>query len=163
MAAKKNVELTFADIVMGAKADVIKKAYEARLQIDEHLAAREEAYRRIAELEQKIEDIVGSPGDFVFPPPPLPVVGNRNTAESRRTSDKTGSGTRSKTKSKGASSGQRTQAPGAKTSPSSSQKTGDEAQPPTPKDDDTGTQNDDTSTSSSTDQNPSASQNTPKN
>lgn len=88
MATKKSQELTFADIVMGARADLIKQAYEARLKIDEQLAAREEAYRRIAELEQQIEEIVGMPGQFVYPAPPLPVAGVSSPSETRRTFDK---------------------------------------------------------------------------
>lgn len=104
MAAKKNTELTFTDIVMGAKAEVIKQAYEARLKIDEQLAAREEAYRRIAEIEQSIEDIVGSPGEFVYPAPPLPVAGIGTPSENRRTFDKPSKSTRPNSTSKSSSS-----------------------------------------------------------
>lgn len=73
--AKKRQELGFIDIVMGADADVIKQAYEARLKIDEQLVLREEAYRKIAELEEKVEEIIGEPGEFIFPAPPLQVAG----------------------------------------------------------------------------------------
>lgn len=73
--AKKVMKLSFLDIVMGAEAETIKAAYEAKLRIDEQLALREEAYRRIAEIEDKIEEIVGEQGQFVFPAPPLPIAG----------------------------------------------------------------------------------------
>lgn len=73
--AKKRQELDFIDIVMGANAEVIKQAYEARMKIDEQLVLREEAYRKIAELEEKVEEIIGEPGEFIFPAPPLQVAG----------------------------------------------------------------------------------------
>jgi hypothetical protein len=77
MAKVPNVQqkLSFVEIVMRADAATIKAAYEARLKIDELLAAREEAYRRIFEIESQVEQIVGEPGVFVFPPPPCPVAG----------------------------------------------------------------------------------------
>jgi len=67
--------LTFIEIVMRADAETIKAAYEARLKVDALLQEREEAYRRIAELENQVEAIMGEPGVFVFPEPPLPVAG----------------------------------------------------------------------------------------
>ena len=67
--------LSFIEIVMRADAETIKAAYEARVKVDGLLAEREEAYRRIAELEQQVETIVGETGVFVFPEPPLPVSG----------------------------------------------------------------------------------------
>ena len=73
--AKRVLKLDFVDIVMGAQAEVIKEAYEARLKIDDLLESREAAYRKIAEIEQHVEEIVGVEGDFVFPAPPLPVAG----------------------------------------------------------------------------------------
>lgn len=73
--AKKPQSLSFVDIVMGAEADIIKQAYEARIKIDDQLAIREEAYRRIAEVEEKVEEILGEQGEFIFPAPPLPVAG----------------------------------------------------------------------------------------
>ena len=73
--AKKVVTLDFVDIVMGADAEMIKAAYEARVKIDGHLAEREAAYLRIAELEEQVEEIVGEPGAFVFPAPAMPVAG----------------------------------------------------------------------------------------
>jgi len=63
------------EIVMNADAEVIKAAYEARVEVDQLLAQREEAYRHIAELETKVEEVVGQTGLFVFPPPPLAVAG----------------------------------------------------------------------------------------
>ncbi len=72
----KNMEpLSFVDIVMHADAETIKAAYEARVKVDELLAQREEAYRRIAELESQVETVIGEEGVFVFPTPPLPVAG----------------------------------------------------------------------------------------
>jgi ribosomal protein L14E/L6E/L27E len=73
--AKKRQQLEFIDIVMGADSETIKKAYEARIKIDDQLILREEAYKKIAELEQQVEEIVGQKGEFIFPAPPLPVAG----------------------------------------------------------------------------------------
>lgn len=67
--------LTFVEIVMRADAETIKAAYEARLKVDALLKEREEAYRRIAELESQVEAVMGESGVFVFPEPPLPVAG----------------------------------------------------------------------------------------
>ena len=85
--AKKVVTLDFVDIVMGADAEMIKAAYEARVKIDGHLAEREAAYRRIAELEEQVEDIVGEPGAFVFPAPPMPVAGYAKLTPASRAVD----------------------------------------------------------------------------
>jgi len=72
----KNLEpLSFVEIVMRADAETIKAAYEARVKVDDLLAQREEAYRRIAELEAQVETVLGEEGVFAFPPPPLPVAG----------------------------------------------------------------------------------------
>lgn len=68
-------KLTFIEIVMNADAATIKAAYEARVDVDKLLALREEAYRQIADLETKVEDLMGQAGLFVFPPPPLAVAG----------------------------------------------------------------------------------------
>lgn len=68
-------KLTFVDIIMGADAETIKSAFEARVKIDGLLAEREDAYRKIVDLENQIEGIVGDPGVFVYPPPPCPVAG----------------------------------------------------------------------------------------
>ena len=73
--SKKNPPLDFVAIVLGADAETIKKAYDARVQIDQLIAEREEAYRRINELEVQIEELVGEPGQFPFPAPPAPVAG----------------------------------------------------------------------------------------
>ncbi|HOG51213.1 MAG TPA: hypothetical protein PKY10_11550 [Lentisphaeria bacterium] len=72
--------LTFVEIVMRADAETIKAAYEARLKVDALLKEREEAYRRIAELENQVEAVMGEPGVFVFPEPPLPVAGMAKTS-----------------------------------------------------------------------------------
>lgn len=71
----KPVKLTFQDIVLNADAETIKQAFEARQQIDVLLAEREEAYRRIAELEVQVEEVVGEEAVFPFPAPPMPVAG----------------------------------------------------------------------------------------
>jgi len=72
---KNAAPLTFIEIVMRADAETIKAAYEARVKVDGLLAEREEAYRRIAELEGQVESVVGEKGVFVFPAPPIPVAG----------------------------------------------------------------------------------------
>ncbi len=69
------VPLSFMEIVMRADAETIKAAYEARVKVDGLLAEREAAYRRIAELENQVDQIMGEPGIFTFPEPPLPVAG----------------------------------------------------------------------------------------
>lgn len=69
-----NTPLGFIEIVMRAEADTIRAALEARLKVDTLLAERAEAYRKIAELENQVEEIIGEPGTFAFPPPPLPVA-----------------------------------------------------------------------------------------
>ncbi len=73
--AKKNVSLTFRDIVLGAEADVIRQALAAREQIDQLVVERERAYAQIAALEAQVEDVLGETGVFPFPAPPLPVAG----------------------------------------------------------------------------------------
>ncbi len=73
--AKKTASLTFREIVLGAEADVIRQALEARLQIDQLVEERRRAYERIAELETQVEDVIGESGTFPFPAPPLPVAG----------------------------------------------------------------------------------------
>ena len=70
-----NAPLSFVEIVMRADAETIKAAYEARVKVDALLAEREAAYRKIAELEQQVENVIGEQGVFVFPEPPLPVAG----------------------------------------------------------------------------------------
>lgn len=73
--AKKSVSLTFRDIVLGAEADIIREAYEARIKIDELIAERQAAYERIAALENQVEAELGNTGVFPFPAPTLPVAG----------------------------------------------------------------------------------------
>lgn len=73
--AKKTASLSFRDIVLGAEADVIRQALEARVQIDQLIAERQAAYERIAALETQVEEVIGEPGVFPFPAPPLPVAG----------------------------------------------------------------------------------------
>ncbi len=83
--AKKIIPLEMLDIILGADADVIKAAYEAKVQIDELIIQREEAYRKIAELEEDIDAIAGGNGDYIFPAPPLPIAGVDKPLESSRT------------------------------------------------------------------------------
>lgn len=76
--AKKSIAstpLSFVEIVMRADVETIRAALDARVKVDELLAEREQAYRRIAELESQVEELMGEPGVFVFPAPPLPVSG----------------------------------------------------------------------------------------
>jgi hypothetical protein len=73
--AKKTASLSFRDIVLGADAEVIRQAHEARVQIDLLIEERQRAYERIAELETQVEDVLGEQGAFPFPAPPLPVAG----------------------------------------------------------------------------------------
>ena len=82
--AKKIAKLTRSDIILGAEANVIREALEARMEIDELLTARLEAYQQIAELEQKIEGAIGEEGLFSFPEPPLPVAGWTKMAPAAR-------------------------------------------------------------------------------
>ena len=67
--------LTFRDLVLVADSATLRQALEARLRIDELIAERQAAYERIAILETQIEEVIGEPGIFPFPPPPLPVAG----------------------------------------------------------------------------------------
>ncbi len=77
------------EIVRRARSETTKAAYEARVQVDGLLAEREAAYRKIAELEQKVEEVIGEQGVFVFPEPPLPVAGfNAKPASSASSSKK---------------------------------------------------------------------------
>lgn len=74
--------LTFRDLVLGSDAETLRQALEARVRIDELIAERQAAYERIAALENQIEDVIGEPGVFPFPPPPLPVAGIDPKADS---------------------------------------------------------------------------------
>ncbi|MEN9840666.1 MAG: hypothetical protein RL376_466 [Verrucomicrobiota bacterium] len=73
--------LTFRDLVLGADADTLRQALEARVRIDELVSERQAAYERIAALETQIEEVIGEPGVFPFPVPPLPVAGLDAKAE----------------------------------------------------------------------------------
>ena len=66
--------LSMVEIVMRADAATIQAALEARQKVDALLAERAAAYERIAALEHQIDDVVGEPGVFVFPPPPVAVA-----------------------------------------------------------------------------------------
>ena len=68
-------------VVLGAEADVIRQAHEARVKIDQLIEERQRAYERIAALETQVEDVIGEPGVYPFPPPPLPVAGFDPKAE----------------------------------------------------------------------------------
>lgn len=75
--AKKNQKLTplsLQEIILRGDADTIRQALEARVQIDTLLEEREAAYRRISELEEQVEGIVGEEGVFPFPEPPVPIA-----------------------------------------------------------------------------------------
>ena len=80
--------LSFVEIVMRADAETIKAAYEARVKVDGLLAEREAAYRRIAELEQQVEEVIGEQGVFVFPEPPMPVAGFNSKPAASASSNK---------------------------------------------------------------------------
>lgn len=73
--AKKTASLSFRDIILGADAEVIRQALEAREQIDQLIEERRQAYERIAQLEEQVETVFGETGVFPFPAPPLPVAG----------------------------------------------------------------------------------------
>lgn len=79
--AKKPTLLTFRDIVLGAEADVIRQALEAREKIDQLINERQVAYERIAALETEVETLIGEPGVYPFPQPPLSVAGFDPKAE----------------------------------------------------------------------------------
>ncbi|MBO4619510.1 MAG: hypothetical protein J5654_05310 [Victivallales bacterium] len=66
--------LSMVEIVMRADAATIQAALEARQKVDALLAERAAAYERIAALEHQIDDVVGEPGVFIFPPPSVPVA-----------------------------------------------------------------------------------------
>ncbi len=82
--AKKIIPLTARDIILQADAETIREALEARVQIDDLLAKREEAYRQIEALEQQVEALVGEEGVFVYPEPPVPVAGFANPTPASR-------------------------------------------------------------------------------
>lgn len=67
--------LTFRDLVLVADAETLRQALDARVRIDALIAERQAAYERISALETQIEEVIGEPGIFPFPQPPLPVAG----------------------------------------------------------------------------------------
>ena len=73
--AKAKQPLSFIDIVTRADAEIIRQALEARVKIDDLLVIREEAYKKIHEIETEIDDICGDDGLFDFDEPPYPVAG----------------------------------------------------------------------------------------
>jgi len=75
MAAKAQSQLSFIDIVTRADADIIRQALEARVKIDDLLVIREEAYKKIFDIENEIEGICGEEGTFEFGEAPYPVAG----------------------------------------------------------------------------------------
>jgi len=66
--------LSLAEIVMRADTETIRAALEARQRIDALLAERAAAYARIAALEHQVDEIIGEPGVFAFPPPAAAVA-----------------------------------------------------------------------------------------
>ena len=70
----KNKMLSFAEIVTRADAETLRAALEARIQIDDLLLKRDEAYRKIAEVESKIQDLTGDELEFEFDEPQYPVA-----------------------------------------------------------------------------------------
>lgn len=71
--AKTNSTLSLAEIVLGADAETIRQALEARTSIDTLLVAREEAYAKIAAIEEQVNDLMGDT-DYPFPEPEVPVA-----------------------------------------------------------------------------------------
>ena len=69
--AKKS--LSYADLVTGANAETLRAALEARIKIDEMLILREEAYQKIATLEEQINEVVGSDA-FEFDEPEVNIA-----------------------------------------------------------------------------------------
>jgi len=87
--AKKTTPLSFIDIVINADAQTIKQAYEAKIEIDQLLLQRNEAYQKINALETQIEQIIGDEGIYTFPQPPCPIAGFKNNKPTRTTPKKT--------------------------------------------------------------------------
>ncbi len=71
----KPLTLNFSDIVLGANAETIREALEARIEIDRLLDERAKAYQQIAELEDRVDELLGDEAEFPFPEPPAPVFG----------------------------------------------------------------------------------------
>jgi hypothetical protein len=81
--------LTLSEIILRGDAETIRQALEARTQIDALLEEREAAYRRIAELETQVCEIVGEDGVFPFPEPPMPVADYVKTSAPKKAAPKT--------------------------------------------------------------------------
>jgi hypothetical protein len=75
MAVKPLSKLSLIDIVTRADAGIIREALEARIKIDDLLVIREEAYKKIFDIENEIEDVIGEEGAFNFGDAPYPVAG----------------------------------------------------------------------------------------
>lgn len=73
--SKKPINLTYSDIVLGADVETIRRALEARTEIDQLLEERSKAYAQIAELEEKVDALMEEGSAFPFPEPPMPVFG----------------------------------------------------------------------------------------
>lgn len=73
-ASQKLSPLSVTEIILRGETAIIREALEAREKIDTLLAEREAAYKRIAELESQVEEIVGEEANFPFPAPPVPVA-----------------------------------------------------------------------------------------
>lgn len=76
MAKKSNqpIQLSRNDIILGAESDIIRQALEARIEIDRLLEERAQAYKLIAELEDKV-NVLLEEDTFPFPQPEMPVAG----------------------------------------------------------------------------------------
>ena len=83
--AKK--QLSYADLVTGASVETLRAALEARLKIDEMLILREEAYQKIAALEEEINGIVGSEA-FEFDEPTVNIAWGGRSAKKKPTPKK---------------------------------------------------------------------------
>ncbi len=66
--------LSLVEIITRADAATIQAALEARQKIDALLAERAAAYERIAALEKQVDEVMGAPNLFVFPPPAVSVA-----------------------------------------------------------------------------------------
>ena len=69
------VPSTFSDKGYTINPPYRRLSFTRKATEDGLLAEREAAYRRIAELENQVDQIMGEPGIFTFPEPPLPVAG----------------------------------------------------------------------------------------
>lgn len=75
MAKNTVTQLSRNDIILGAEAEIIRQALEARIEIDRLLEERARAYELIASLEEQVGEIIGDDQDFPFPEPDLPIYG----------------------------------------------------------------------------------------